>query len=534
MRSMGHGQFLHFGLFHVALIATSWWPSVTALSGGQIRRMKAAFLAQDSDQKREGGLRARSDGEGPQRAQEGVPVRAENQLRKKLLQAPDALCLDGSPGGYYFRPGHGAGVTKWTIYYKGGGWCPLEPCPWPPTKSCMAAAQEANEQVRGDCATRMRSRYGSSLDEYHPQVLTHSLARSPHHYTGNEGNSTITVASSDPAQNPMHDWNTVVVINCVGSSWASHVDGPVLAGPGGRERVFYRGHRINEALMEELMAFRSLGSATHVLVSGASAGGTAVLLHVDKWAELLPRAQVRGFSLEPIFFHELGGLPAAPGRMPPKHLGPEDAFAAPIYAEHLRAGVYERMNCSAGVPAACLAAQRASGGDQRNCILAQVVAKTVATPTVIVRSRYDTWELQNTMAINGVNPSRSRVEFSAEEKERASHQGRWVEQLLTGLVRENSNLAYRLHSKACHCQLTHNVWNNTYRPALEGLWEPERPNGGSWATPSRTVTFQTAKAFPDDGFCLPYERASSRMATHPGKLLVAFLAFALVTAVGCE
>merc|ERR1719311_1397702 len=118
------------------------------------------------------------------------------------------------------------------------------------------------------------------------------------------------------------------------------------------------------------------------------------------------------------------------------------------------------MNCSAGVPAACLAAQRARGEDQRSCILGEVAAKTIVTPTVIVRSRFDTWELQETMAIKGLRP-RSRLEFSTEETQRANRQGRWVEQLLSGSVRENSNLAYRLHSTICHGNDQGSLWKDT-------------------------------------------------------------------------
>lgn len=253
-----------------------------------------------------------------------------------------------------------------------------------------------------------------------------------------------------------------------------------------------------------------------------------MLLHVDKWAELLPRAQVRGLSLNTIFFHERGDLPAVFGRVPRKDLSPDLAFSAPVDAEHVRAGVYTRMNCSAGVPAACLAAQRARGGDQRSCILPEVAAKTIVTPTVCVRSRFDTWELQQTMAIDGVYPRLRRLEFSTEETQRANRQGRWVEQLLAGSVRENSNLAYRLHSKVCHTE-EGSEWNSTYRPALEGLWEPKWSDGGLRAIPP-----ETAKSFPDGGFCDPPEHASSRVAAHPGWCLVAFLALALITAADYE
>src|SRR5262249_28603122 len=34
-----------------------------------------------------------------------------------------AVCNDGSPGVYYFRPGSGSGVNRWVIFLAGGGFC---------------------------------------------------------------------------------------------------------------------------------------------------------------------------------------------------------------------------------------------------------------------------------------------------------------------------------------------------------------------------------------------------------------------------
>ena len=34
-------------------------------------------------------------------------------MYKTALSAPNAVCLDGTPGAYYFRPGTGDGVSKW-------------------------------------------------------------------------------------------------------------------------------------------------------------------------------------------------------------------------------------------------------------------------------------------------------------------------------------------------------------------------------------------------------------------------------------
>src|SRR3990170_3449932 len=34
-----------------------------------------------------------------------------------------AVCNDGSPAVYYFRPGSGAGANRWVIFLVGGGFC---------------------------------------------------------------------------------------------------------------------------------------------------------------------------------------------------------------------------------------------------------------------------------------------------------------------------------------------------------------------------------------------------------------------------
>ena len=38
-----------------------------------------------------------------------------------LLDDPDALCLDGSPGAYYYSIGQNS--DKILLHFEGGGWC---------------------------------------------------------------------------------------------------------------------------------------------------------------------------------------------------------------------------------------------------------------------------------------------------------------------------------------------------------------------------------------------------------------------------
>lgn len=88
-------------------------------------------------------------------------------------KADNAVCLDGSPGLYYHRPGTGAGANKWYIHQEGGGWC-----------SSVAA-----------CQGRSLGRLGSSVN------YTATIAQ------GTVGRGYF---SPDAAANPlMYNWNMV-------------------------------------------------------------------------------------------------------------------------------------------------------------------------------------------------------------------------------------------------------------------------------------------------------------------------------------
>ena len=90
------------------------------------------------------------------------------------------MCLDGSPPGYYLRPGSGKGSDKWILHLLGGGWC----------------------NSTSECYNRSYTDLGSSKR----WPLTHSL------------NGFL---SDEPEVNPdFHDWNIVLLMYCDGASFA--------------------------------------------------------------------------------------------------------------------------------------------------------------------------------------------------------------------------------------------------------------------------------------------------------------------------
>lgn len=149
-------------------------------------------------------------------------------------------------GAYYFRPG--TDTTKFYIHHEGGGWC---------------------ENV-DDCAGRALTHLGSSVN---------------YTATADLGGGYF---SQDPAINPMMaSWNTVYMKYCDGASFSGNND---TTQPVNGLTLHFRGFRILNAIMEDLVANHGLSQATDVVVSGCSAGGLATYLHVDWWRSQLPKA----------------------------------------------------------------------------------------------------------------------------------------------------------------------------------------------------------------------------------------------------
>lgn len=98
---------------------------------------------------------------------------------RELLDAPGAVCLDGSAGALYYRGGHGSGANKWYVHYEGGGWC----------------------TNLDECLGRSRTVLGSSLT--YPEVMV------PYQDRG-YFNTSVAYFSPDPSINPtMYNWNSV-------------------------------------------------------------------------------------------------------------------------------------------------------------------------------------------------------------------------------------------------------------------------------------------------------------------------------------
>ncbi|CAI5962083.1 unnamed protein product [Closterium sp. NIES-65] len=218
----------------------------------------------------------------------------------RLVFLPDneysSKCLDGSTPAYYFRAGAGAGRHKWHVHLPQGGWCfsPLE------------------------CRERANSPLGSSRfwATRLPGVVENGgkINNASESYPQLGG-----LLSQDSATNPLfHGWNLVWVVYCDGGAYSStrgradlgegasvYMQGRQILDDiitGGQQIVDHittggwggEGGRIRKALGamgKNLCTQRGMGAASHVLFSGSSAGGLAIIMHCDRLAAAFPHAK---------------------------------------------------------------------------------------------------------------------------------------------------------------------------------------------------------------------------------------------------
>ncbi|EDQ86486.1 uncharacterized protein MONBRDRAFT_38375 [Monosiga brevicollis MX1] len=241
----------------------------------------------------------------------GSCATASNALNLTLLtdgvDELGARCLDGSPGGYYWRAGSAANATKFLLVFNGGGWCySLE-----------------------DCAARAKTNLGTStLFE-----------------TTIQGDG---ITKNDPGFNPdFSSWNVAYLYYCDGTSYGGNHSEPVQVGD---QTLFFRGLRILEAFLDHLQRHRGLDSATEVFLSGHSAGGLGTYMHADYVGSRVPAGAL------------FGAIPDAGFFMMNNTVGGRDLYPAQIQNISRLASVVGDADCMAANAAEawrCMATQHA-------------------------------------------------------------------------------------------------------------------------------------------------------------------------------
>eukprot|EP00463_Aulacantha_scolymantha_P000525 TRINITY_DN1319_c0_g2_i1.p1 TRINITY_DN1319_c0_g2~~TRINITY_DN1319_c0_g2_i1.p1 ORF type:complete len:383 (+),score=89.85 TRINITY_DN1319_c0_g2_i1:109-1257(+) len=247
-----------------------------------------------------------------------------------------AMCLDGTPGAYYYSPSNGNGTNKWYIHMQGGGWC----------------------ENLDSCLGRSGGDLGSSKN--YPA-------------TANLGGGYF---DNNPAVNPqMYNWNMVFMRYCDGGSFSG---ANMTVTEYKSKKLYFRGKLILRAMISDLLKNRGLNQATDVVVSGCSAGGLASWLHTDYYSQVLPKTTKVVGMPDSGFFLDY----EAPGKK--YHSG--------------MIWVFNQMNATSGVHQGCIAGQ--AKDESWKCMFAQYTAPFIKTPMFPLQAEYDSWQTSQDLNSN--------------------------------------------------------------------------------------------------------------------------------------
>ena len=172
---------------------------------------------------------------------------------------PHAKCMDGTPPGYYFRPGTGTGAKSIIVFLEGGGWCypsdVQQPCE-PSSSHCSA-----------NCHIRANSTHGSS-SAYTPTLPPGAI----------EGGTGYT--SGNASRSPFAHFGVAYARYCDGGSFSGTMTTPDIA-LNGTPPLYYAGKFNLDAVLGDLVASHGVGVFQRVILSGCSAGGMACFIHCD-------------------------------------------------------------------------------------------------------------------------------------------------------------------------------------------------------------------------------------------------------------
>ena len=190
-----------------------------------------------------------------------------------------ALCLDGSPYGFYFVPST-TGSKSWTIMIQGGGWC-------------------YNETL---CYARSKTRLGSSK-----------------FFRKKAGCNCMNVNDKNEIEK---DCNCIYMPYGDGASFSGYRKDPWHVVEDGKEvgELYFRGFTNIQETLTYAFKHLNLDQAENVILTGGSAGGLSTFLHSDYVANRLKEeapnaaplksAPVVGFFLDhPNYVHSSSSYP---------------------------------------------------------------------------------------------------------------------------------------------------------------------------------------------------------------------------------
>jgi hypothetical protein len=248
-----------------------------------------------------------------------------------------AVCLDGTPAGFYHRPGSLS--TSWIIHFQGGGYC---------------------SNIK-DCYDRSFTDFGSSYNW--PKTSRNAVGEA------------YGFLSSDPIVNPrFSEWTKVKIPYCDGAYYSGDRTEPQAYNG---KNIYSRGKRIVQETFETLLSDFALVNATQIIVTGCSAGGEAVFLHLDWIREVIPE------NIKLIGVPDSGFFLDVPNHKGNYEYGPlhKEAF-------ELHNATFGDSDCPY------------QGTDQYKCFEVQHIARFVTTPLFVINSISDSYQLSVTLQLD--------------------------------------------------------------------------------------------------------------------------------------
>ncbi|KAK1317116.1 hypothetical protein QJS10_CPA05g00055 [Acorus calamus] len=276
-----------------------------------------------------------------------------------------------------------------------------------------------------NCVYRKTTRRGSS--NYMEKILP---------FTG--------ILSDKPDENPdFYSWNRVKLRYCDGASFTG--DGQDEAA-----KLYFRGQRIWQAGMEELMSL-GMHNAKQALLSGCSAGGIASIVHCDEFRELFPSTtKVKCLSDAGLF---LDAIDVAGGRT----------------LRNLFGGVVNLQGAGQSLPKTCT-----SHMDPTSCFFPQNLISNIQTPTFLLNTAYDVWQLQASLAPPSADPHGNWHACKLNKSTCSASQIQFLQgfrnQMLNAIKGFSTSSQNGLFINSCfaHCQSERqDTWYATNSPTLE-------------------------------------------------------------------
>ncbi len=177
-----------------------------------------------------------------------------------LAATPHAVCNDGTPAAFLYRPGYGAAASRWVIYLDEGG-------------ECSTQAECTARQHRG---------------------IT-NISSEPYRTGGAKIKPEAGILSTDPAQNPdFYDANLVQIAYCSSDYWSGEKTGNIamtaaqIRASGSILNWYFDGHGVVQGVIGLLQKSYGLNNATDVLLAGGSAGAVGIYMNANFVSGMLP------------------------------------------------------------------------------------------------------------------------------------------------------------------------------------------------------------------------------------------------------